>query len=322
MKKSERGFALLASLWALVFVGAVAGAYLAESSHVARITRNRNAELQARQAAQAGLERAHNALERLQILRFDPAITLNVESGPRLTRVWNDLEAALAEISRDCLGDACYELEIRDLGTTLNVNTASEAQLRNLFLAVGADYRRADVAAQSIADWTDGDDLHRARGAERSYYLAIPIPYEPRNGPITDLSELTRVRGIDRWLSDAAFPFLTVEGSGRININAAPEPVLAALPGLGTQAIQVILDARRRGVVFSNVFELSLHLGATARAQLREGFRELLSLAVLEPVEIEVTSTGLYSPLRVPIRAIYVREGERVTQLKRSRLDI
>lgn len=323
MSPCDRGFALLTALWALVLVGAVAGAYLAASRDTVLVSDNRNAELHATLAARAGLERAHNAMERLQVLGTDLSIRLDAEERARLGRVWNDLDSSFAAITTGCLGDACYDIRARDLGTLLNVNLASDARLRSLFLAAGADYRRADVAAQSIADWLDADDLHRARGAERAYYVSLGRTYLPRNAPITDVRELAHVRGVDGELLEAALAYLTVEGKGRVNLNAAPEPVLAALPGFGPEVVRAVLEARRQGRQLANVFEVSLLLGPYARSRIQEHFAELASVAAFEPEEIEVTSSGHRSghPIEVTLRAVYVRSGTRVAQVKRWRVE-
>ncbi len=48
----------------------------------------------------------------------------------------------------------------------------------------------------SIMDWIDADDDIRPLGAEREYYLSLPAPYEPRNGPLQGIAELELVAGI------------------------------------------------------------------------------------------------------------------------------
>ncbi len=48
----------------------------------------------------------------------------------------------------------------------------------------------------SIMDWIDEDDDIRPLGAEREYYLSMPAPYEPRNGPMQGIAELELVAGI------------------------------------------------------------------------------------------------------------------------------
>lgn len=321
--KRQDGFALIAALWAMLLVGALAAAYLGEARHVVRVSANRTDLLRARYAALAGLERAENALERLQALSLDGFSRLDVASQARLAGLWNDLEASFGEISRGCLEGGCYDATVRDLGAALNVNLATEAQLRRFFVALGIDLRDADIAAQSIADWIDEDDLHRGRGAEAGYYRALPIPYEPRNGPIRDLSELRRVRGVDEGIFALAAPHLSVEGSGRVNVNSAPGPVLASLPGFGPEVLRVLADARRRGASFAGLPQLALRLSPAARSGLQANMAALVRLTVFEPERIEVMSTGrtLEGGIRVTLRGVYVRAGERMALLRQVRVE-
>ncbi|MHC4274010.1 MAG: type II secretion system minor pseudopilin [Planctomycetota bacterium] len=50
--------------------------------------------------------------------------------------------------------------------------------------------------ADAIFDWMDDDDDERPLGAERHYYQSLSIPYEPRNGPMRNVSEIELVAGI------------------------------------------------------------------------------------------------------------------------------
>jgi len=54
--------------------------------------------------------------------------------------------------------------------------------------------------ADAILDWTDKDDDPRDYGAEEEYYLSLPSPYSPKNGPLESLDELLLVRDITPWL--------------------------------------------------------------------------------------------------------------------------
>jgi general secretion pathway protein K len=101
----------------------------------------------------------------------------------------------------------------------------------------------------SVKDWLDsGDDdaITGLSGAESSYYEDLDPPYACKNGPFTDLDEVSLVKGISPELF---FGFgelmglsnlLTVYGAtetedhrftfdGKININTAELPVIAAL---------------------------------------------------------------------------------------------
>ena len=100
-----------------------------------------------------------------------------------------------------------------------------------------------------IKDWLDSGDndaITGLNGAEKDYYQDLDPPYECRNGPFRHVEELTRVKGITPELFYAADKqlmgisnFLTVYGltaakdsftyDGKININTADIPVLAAL---------------------------------------------------------------------------------------------
>ncbi|MEZ6147747.1 MAG: type II secretion system protein GspK [Planctomycetaceae bacterium] len=57
-----------------------------------------------------------------------------------------------------------------------------------------------EIAADSILDWIDADDLPREFGAESEYYQELPNPYRPRNSLPTTLDELLLVRGVHRAL--------------------------------------------------------------------------------------------------------------------------
>ncbi|MDP2645851.1 MAG: general secretion pathway protein GspK [Desulfobacterales bacterium] len=101
----------------------------------------------------------------------------------------------------------------------------------------------------SLKDWLDfGDDdaITGLSGAESSYYQDLDPPYAIRNGPITHLGELLKVKGITPDLFQdvqgvsGVSRYLTIYGmnviignsftyDGRININTAELPVLASI---------------------------------------------------------------------------------------------
>jgi len=118
----------------------------------------------------------------------------------------------------------------------------------------------------SVKDWLDsGDDdaTTGLSGAESSYYEDLDPPYTSRNGPIQDLSELLMIKGITPQIYNGTQEepglgnFMTVHGMtlgagtafnwpGRININTADAPVLAALLGLENQELaQAIVEYRQ-----------------------------------------------------------------------------
>jgi general secretion pathway protein K len=118
----------------------------------------------------------------------------------------------------------------------------------------------------SVKDWLDsGDDdaTTGLSGAESSYYEDLDPPYTSRNGPIQDLNDLLMIKGITPQIYNGTpeapglANFMTVHGMtlgagtafnwpGRININTADAPVLAALLGLENQELaQAIVEYRQ-----------------------------------------------------------------------------
>lgn len=64
---------------------------------------------------------------------------------------------------------------------------------RNLLLGLPA---MTPEIADAILDWLDEDDEPREYGAEREFYLQLPNPYEPTNGPLQSVEQLLLVRGV------------------------------------------------------------------------------------------------------------------------------
>ncbi len=114
-------------------------------------------------------------------------------------------------------------------------------------------------------------------------------------------------------LALAVQPYVTVNGDGRIDLNAAPEPVLAALPGIGPAGARSIISRRGAGLL-SSVAEVQALLGAAAT-------RSLSSLTVA-PTRLLLTSRGRLAghPLIHEIQATYAISGsELVLQSWRER---
>lgn len=125
-----------------------------------------------------------------------------------------------------------------------------------------------DMIINPIKDWIDfGDDdaITGITGAESDYYMERDPPYKCRNGPVRHLSELLRVRSITPELFFAddenagLGDFVTVQGlapaagsrrdftyDGRININTAEIPVLAALLPAGLEFVAPEMAAFRK----------------------------------------------------------------------------
>ncbi|NOY69511.1 MAG: general secretion pathway protein GspK [Deltaproteobacteria bacterium] len=123
-----------------------------------------------------------------------------------------------------------------------------------------------DMIINPVKDWLDfGDDdaISGLTGAEDNYYRDLDPPYSCRNGPIRQIAELMRIKGITPELfagldmgGAGIGAYITVSGmsetpdhkftfDGKININTADVPVMAALLPAGQEFLaQAICDFR------------------------------------------------------------------------------
>lgn len=299
--RDRRGFALLAALWLLVAFS-IASLALSASGRTRRLAAaNLSERVRAEAAARAGLEQLRGRLTR------------QIEVGATSLRdPWDGVDSVLADTLRP--GDARAIVRARDAGAALNVNRATEEELRRFFIALRADAGDADRLAQAIADWRDPDDLHRGRGAERAAYVAAGAFALPRNGPFQTLPELLSVRGMTAGLYERVRPYVTLLGSGQVNLNRADRPVLLALPGITEAAVAVLFRYRRERRTLGHVTNLERDLPPAARRELAAALPTLLARTTTETREVEVTSVGWLpgSPVRSRVTGLMVRSRSAV----------
>lgn len=300
------GIALLAALAMLVMI-VVVTLELGATARPRRLAAAGQAERAgATQAATAGVEHAHAVLRRLEPV-----------SPGRLTREptgapdpWGPAIGLV--IGPERIGAYLYRAELRDAYDRVNLNGASEDQLRRLLLALRLDARRADRLAQSIMDWRDADRLRRANGAERDDYLRAGRPFLPDDGPFATVETLRFVMGMSDSLFDAVAPYLTVMGDGGINLDRAPRPVLLSLPGMTEESVGYLLRERQAGRHVTDLAHLAAALGPVARAQLVAALPVLRNVTVMETREVHVASEG-WQPggaTRVRVDAILSRDAD------------
>ena len=118
-----------------------------------------------------------------------------------------------------------------------------------------------------------------------------------RRGPIYDLSQVP-------WIDSA---YVTTRGTGAVNVNAAPREILATLPGIGEEAVQVILQ-RRPTRPIQGADELAGLLSKPGRTALLATYAEFVRSTVFMPpqfmalVEGGVRRTALSSARHAPTR--------------------
>ncbi len=128
----------------------------------------------------------------------------------------------------------------------INLNTTSAEILSRLFQIVGGlDREHAEEIVYCLMDWMDSDSFfgHPQYGAEASYYEDLRFPYTAKDKPYELLDEMLLVKGVTPGLFEKVRLFVTVYGSGQVNINTAPREVLGAL-GFNPTAAQTIARYR------------------------------------------------------------------------------
>jgi general secretion pathway protein K len=326
--KTRHGFVLIAALWLLVALGAV-GLDAALRSRTRRLAAaNLLDETRARAAALAGTEYARSRLtaamlDRAEELRAQAQRAATNARGQRQARSRNMNQLFRNANPADdpwrmpdqlvmpdmAFGDAQYALRVRDTGAALNLNEASEQVLRDFFArGLRVDAAAADHLAQAILDWRDEDENPRINGGERDQYLKEDAVVLPPNRDFAELDELRYVMGMTPELYEAALPYLTLVGSGDININAAPEPVLLALPGLTDAGVTQLIRLRESGQFPRNEDDLQAMLGNLARNVTSETFEDMTTYSTNE---VEIISEGAVtgSPMRVRARVVVSRSN-------------
>jgi general secretion pathway protein K len=305
--RDRRGFALMAALWLVVLVG-VTGYELSVRSRSRRLAVANSLErTQATAAAEGALEtvRGELATRLARPLTSRPIGSQQLELDP-----WSDL--TLLDADTLALGDARALSHVYDAGARIQINRASEADLRRFLAALAIDAGVADRLAQRIADWRDADDFRRARGAERDDYLRTGARRLPTNADFQRVDELRDVDGMTPDLYARIAPLVTTLGTGQVNVNAAPREVLMSLPGMGGEAIAAIVRAQRARRPIRSLEELTAQLSSAARSSLVERMSELQQRAAFESREVVVEGDGWIdgSPARVTVQALVARGGD------------
>jgi hypothetical protein len=132
-----------------------------------------------------------------------------------------------------------------DETSKLNINTATESDLVNLFMLccnMGED--SASDLAECILDWRDQDMAARPGGAEDFYYKGLRPAYECKDAELEVLEELLYVKGMNAAIFSMIRPYITVFGEGSVNINTVSRPVLLAM-GLSADLTDKVFKFRK-----------------------------------------------------------------------------
>jgi general secretion pathway protein K len=218
---SEQGFVIVAVLWILAALSALALIFSAYIASAARVLAMNDASLQTEALVSSSLELA--------------AYRLSVSQG--------DGRPTQGSF-RYRLGGADVRVSFVSEAARIDLNTAPKELLRNFFFVLGADEARAGEYADRIIAWRNRPAADKAE-AEDALYRAAGLGYSPRQALFTHVNELALVLGMPRQLVERALPFVTVySGSSGVDVLTAAPEVIAALPGMTTMGLSDFLNTR------------------------------------------------------------------------------
>jgi type II secretory pathway component PulK len=279
-RKNSSGVALIIVMIA-IFVLAIMVAGFAFSMKVeTKLAQNADNEHELLWLGRSGVELARWVLAQQATIPGEPYDSLNQiwAGGPGGIGESNSVLSGIS-LTNYPIGDGTVSLNIVDLERKVNINTASTATLQQAMTVMGVDADTISVVSDSIQDWIDTDDAPRIAGAESDYYQGLTPPYNAKNAPIDDMSELLLVKGISDhpeiyWGGNATnhtpasfqqqqqklgfgnapgqmpdYPFGLVDvftpfSRGQININTADANVLQLIPGVDANIAAAIIQQR------------------------------------------------------------------------------
>ncbi len=128
----------------------------------------------------------------------------------------------------------------------VNLNKTSVEIAARLFERVsGLGKENANELVYGLLDWMDSDSAygHPQYGAEDRHYEGLRKPYSSKDAPYETLDEALLVKGMTPELFEKIRPYVTVFGSGRVNVNTARREVLTAL-GFSEAGVEILAQFR------------------------------------------------------------------------------
>ncbi len=245
---SNRGIALLITLWLLVILSVMAFSFTSLVRTETYSTYAFKDGLENKYFAEAGIQRG--------IAEIFYRITAGSNKTPQGAQSGNDAVFQVDGTSyTERIGEGHYRISIADEGGKININSLSDQTgvfLNTLLTNAGMKKEEADGVVDAILDWKDNDSDARLKGAETEYYMSLPSPYKAKNKEMETLDELALVKGISPELlygdgqRKGLIHFLTVyHKTPQLNLDVASKEVLLSVPGMTPEILDGILTARK-----------------------------------------------------------------------------
>lgn len=143
------------------------------------------------------------------------------------------------------IGDGTH-MGMTDEDSKINLNkTRPDILSRLIQQTASINKDKADELAYCLIDWMDSDSFfgHPDYGAEDSTYESLDKPYSSKDAKYEIIDEMLLVSGMTPEIFNALKPYVTVYGTGSLNINTVSRQVLAAI-GFDAAAVDKIARYR------------------------------------------------------------------------------
>jgi len=209
-RMSQKGIALIAVLWVVAFLAAIASTVAHQSRTSLQITKNRIEQLKLEQAAES-------------------AILISI------ARKINSPGQQIMQSVNNEFGGVAVEVSVFDESGKVDLNTVPAEVLRSLMVEVGLDDKASLRATNAILDWRDEDSVVRASGAEDQDYMTAGYQHESKDADFERIEELQLVYGMTPELYKALLPYVTVHTYDYgVNLSVASELVKRAVENSST----------------------------------------------------------------------------------------
>jgi len=238
-------------IWMVAFFSIIAMALSARGAASLSRTARFMQDLKTQELAKSAIEHAHSVLEADQNAQSAEVDGLKDDwAKPYRFEIDNPQSLGLAlshESEIPLIANEAIVWRMTDEERKLPLNTMSQPMLTRFIVSQAELVQdKAAALADAVLDWRDEDSDAHPEGAEDFDYRGGSGGYECKDAPFENVEELLLVRGMTPAVYARLAPFLTVYGTGRLNINTADEAGLSAL-GLSSQGIAGVLVYRLGG---------------------------------------------------------------------------
>ncbi|HMA66613.1 MAG TPA: helix-hairpin-helix domain-containing protein [Desulfosalsimonadaceae bacterium] len=254
----QKGVALLMVIWILMLLTVIVTEFCYTMRSRVNITRNLKESTQAYYVAVAGVNRAIAAVLREHAAPAERDSEDAASAGEQSPK-WR----INVEMPPMAFADGEFQVHIQNASGRIELNRADKKLFQAVLKGFDIDEKQRNTIVDSILDWRDSNERHRANGAEDDYYQGLDPPYECKDDDFDSVDELLLVKGItpeifygglDELVTVLPLPAKGLGGSNdeledynfnRVNINAASEEMWRRLPGMTPDLVEAVQEFRK-----------------------------------------------------------------------------